>query len=172
MNSIAVPSRDITSEIDELVSEYGNSIYRMCFLYLKDLHLAEDAVQETFIKVYTCYPQFRGDSDIKTWIMRIAINVCKNYQRSSWWKMGNAAKSLNEAALTVDPVSLEDDGLVLEIMKLPIKYKEVILLFYYQDLPIREIAKVLDIAESTVSVRLKRGRDKLKTKIKGWYFDE
>lgn len=172
MNSIAVPNRNITSEIDELVSQYGNSIYRMCFLYLKDLHLAEDAVQDTFIKVYTGYPQFRGDADIKTWIMRIAINVCKNYQRSSWWKMGNAAKSLNEVALITDPASVEDDALVLEIMKLPVKYKEVILLFYYQDMPIREVAKVLDIPESTVSVRLKRGREQLKSKIQGWYYDE
>lgn len=172
MNLSAVPKIDDTSEIDSLIADYGNAIFRMCFLYLKDIHLAEDAVQDTFIKVYKGYPQFKGDSDIKTWIMRIAINVCKNYRRSSWWKIGNAAKALNEVAITPFLTSAEDDTLVLEIMKLPAKYKEAILLFYYQDLPIREIARVLEISESTVAVRLKRGREQLKSKLKGWYYDE
>ncbi len=172
MNSIPVPNRDSTTDIDELVYEYGDSLCRMCFLYLKDVHLAEDAVQDTFLKVYKSYPQFKGDSDIKTWIMRIAINVCKNYRRSFWWKHVDAAKSLQEIAFSSNPESLQDDTLVLEIMKLSPKYKEVILLFYYHDMPIREIARALNIPESTVAVRLKRAREQLKSKLEGWYYDE
>ena len=68
--------------------------------------------------------------------------------------------------------SLQDDTLVLEIMKLSPKYKEVILLFYYHDMPIREIARALNIPESTVAVRLKRAREQLKSKLEGWYYDE
>lgn len=165
-------NRIAASDIDDLVSKYGDSLLRMCFLYLNDIHLAEDAVQDTFLKVYKCYPQFKGDSEVKTWITRIAINVCKNYQRSSWWKHIDVAKSLEKVVADQNPESIQDDTLILEIMKLPYKYKEVILLFYYYDMPIREISLVLNISQSTVSVRLKRAREKLKSRLKGWYYDE
>jgi RNA polymerase sigma-70 factor (ECF subfamily) len=145
----------------------------MSYLYLKDIHLAEDAVQDTFIKVYKSYPQFKGNSGLKTWIMRIAINVCKNYRRTSWWKRIDVLESLNsipaEAGAAPD---LRDDTLLLEIMRLSPKYKEVILLFYYQDMTTREISRALNIPESTVSVRLKRARERLKIKLKGWYYDD
>ncbi|MDD3365368.1 MAG: sigma-70 family RNA polymerase sigma factor, partial [Syntrophomonas sp.] len=129
MISILEPDRNIALNINELVSEYGNSLLRMCFLYLKDIHLAEDAVQETFLKVYKNHPQFKGDSEVKTWIMRIAINVCKNYLRSSWWKRVDVAESLNSIPTDTNMEAIPDDTLLLEIMKLSPKYKEVILLF-------------------------------------------
>lgn len=172
MISISVPNRNDDLNIDKLVSEYGNSLLRMSFLYLKDIQLAEDAVQDTFIKVYKSYPQFKGDSDIKTWIMRIAINVCKNYRRSSWWKRIDVVESLNSIPTGQGAQDGHDDTLLLEIMRLSPKYKEVILLFYYQDMSTREIAQALNIPESTVSIRLKRAREQLKTKLKGWYYDE
>jgi RNA polymerase sigma factor (sigma-70 family) len=171
--SIPVPERNDDLNIDKLISQYGNSLLRMSYLYLKDIHLAEDAVQDTFIRVYKSYPQFKGDAELKTWIMRIAINVCKNYRRSSWWKRVDVLESLNsipaEAGLIPD---LRDDTLLLEIMRLSPKYKEVILLFYYQDMTTREISQALNIPESTVSIRLKRAREKLKIKLKGWYYDD
>ena len=153
-----------------LLNEYGNSVFRMCFLYLKDVQLAEDALQDTFIKVYNSYPEFKGYSNEKTWITRIAINTCKNYLRSSWWKL------IDESALLESIPSEEnlmwDDTLIVQIMKLSAKYKEVILLFYYQDMKIREISEVLQIPESTVAVRLKRARETLKISLKGWFYDE
>lgn len=71
-------------DLERVITEYGDSLLRMCFLYLKDIHLAEDAVQDTLIKAYLNYGKFRKDSSEKTWIVRIGINVCKNYLRSSW----------------------------------------------------------------------------------------
>ncbi|WP_141502369.1 sigma factor [Paenibacillus luteus] len=68
-------------DMKRIIAEYGNSLLRMCFLYLKDIRLAEDAVQDTLIKVYKSYSQFKGHANEKTWIMKIAINVCKNYQQ-------------------------------------------------------------------------------------------
>lgn len=167
MISISVPDENSTPNMKKLIDEYGNSILRMCFLYLKDTHLAEDAVQDTFIKVYTNYSQFKGNSNEKTWIMRIAINVCKNYLRSSWWKRIDESAVLE--AIPADENIVEDDTLLLNVMKLSLKYKEVILLYYYQDMKIREIAKALQIPESTVSIRLKRAREKLKINLEGWF---
>ncbi|HBQ85628.1 MAG TPA: RNA polymerase subunit sigma-24 [Syntrophomonas sp.] len=172
MFSISVPDRNTPMDISYLVAEYGDSLLRMCFLYLKDIHLAEDAVQDTFLKVYNNYSQFKSESEIKTWIMRIAINVCKNYRRSSWWKRVVITEALNEIPADTSLETQQDNTLVLEIMKLSPKYKEVILLFYYQELKIQEISQVLNIPESTVSTRLKRAREQLGTKLKGWYFDD
>ena len=163
MISISVPDRNVAPDIKKLLDEYGNAVLRMCFLYLKDTHLAEDAVQDTFIKVYNSYSQFRGKSSEKTWIMRIAINVCKNYLRSSWWKHVKESAVLDDIPARENAV--RDDTLLLEVMKLSRKYKEVVLLFYYQDMKIREIAEALQIPESTVSVRLKRAREKLKSNL-------
>lgn len=172
MISLIVPSRENETSINKLVLLYGNELLRMCFLYLKDIHLAEDALQDTFIKALNCYGQFNGKSNEKTWLTRIAINVCKDYLRASWWRHIDESAVLDSIPAPDGDDILQDDTLVLEIMKLSPKYKEVILLYYYQSLKTREISEVLHIPESTVSVRLKRAKEKLKSKLKGWYYDE
>ena len=73
-------------ELQRMLEVYGNDVLRLCTLYLKDRHLAEDALQETFIKVWQKYHTYLGQANEKTWIMRIAINVCKNYLRTAWIK--------------------------------------------------------------------------------------
>ncbi len=153
MDSISVACELEEVNIRGLVDDYGNSILRMCLIYLKDFHLAEDAVQETFIKVYKNYSNFKGDSSEKTWVMRIAINVCKNYLRGSWWKRIDESAVLESIPIKEnfeDESSELADKLILEVMKLNIKYKEVILLYYYQELKVREISEVLRIPEATV----------------------
>ncbi len=156
--------------MDRIIHTYGNSVLRMCFLYLKDAHLAEDAAQETFLKVYRSYAQFDGSAGEKTWIMRIAINVCKDYLRSAWNRRVNVVEALQDIPVTQE-YPHEDETLLQEVMRLKPKYQEVILLFYYQDMKISEIAKVLNAPESTVSVRLKRAREQLKKRLEGWYED-
>ena len=64
--------------LERLMREYGDSVFRMCYLYLKDYYLAEDATQETFIKAMKSYDSFLHNSNEKTWLIRIAINSCKN----------------------------------------------------------------------------------------------
>ncbi|MDF2890368.1 MAG: polymerase, sigma-24 subunit, subfamily [Clostridia bacterium] len=173
MGYISVQDRKPIPDMKHLIEEYGDSLLRLCFLYLKDTHLAEDAVQDTFIKVHKSYSTFKGHSEEKTWIMRIAINVCKNYLRSSWWKHIDETIVLdNIPSSNSNDEILQDEALLLQIMKLPIKYKEVLLLFYYQDMKIREIAEVLNTPEATISVRLMRSREILKTNLKGWHYDE
>lgn len=71
--------------LEKFMSDYGDTIFRMCFLYLKDYQLAEDATQETFIKALTSYEKFEHNSSEKTWLIRIAINCCKNIMRTHWF---------------------------------------------------------------------------------------
>ena len=104
-------------DMERIVGAYGNAVLRMCFLYLKDPPLAEDASQETFLKVYRNYAQFDGTAGEKTWVMRIAINVCKDYLRSAWNRRVSVVEALNEIPAAEDSPH-EDDTLLREIMNL------------------------------------------------------
>lgn len=163
-------------DIERIIKTYGDSLLKMCMIYLKDRDLAEDAVQDTFIKVYQKYHTFNGESEEKTWIMRIAINTCKNYMRTSWFKKvktGFELETISEEK--VEGNLLEEEmqkQLLQEVTALGHKYKEVILLYYYQELSIKEIAKVLDIKEGAVKVRLQRAREKLSMQLKEVQHDE
>lgn len=158
-------------DMERIVDQYGTSLLRMCYLYLKDMQLAEDAVQDTFLKVYRNYGQFNGGAGEKTWVTRIAINVCKDYLRTAWRRRVNVVEELNDIPDAEGPHAAEDGALLNEVMALKPKYREVLLLYYYQDLKISEIAKVLGAPESTISVRLKRAREQLKSRLEGWEFD-
>ena len=158
-----------------IMNQYGDYIVRLCYLYLKNWHLAEDASQEVFIKVYRYLEDFREDANEKTWISRIAINVCKNYRRTSWFrKVQIGLQTEDEANILEDKVyqkeksieeelvnRIESSELLKGVMSLPIKYREVILLHYYQELKISEIAEILHISEGAVKMRLSRGRNKM-----------
>lgn len=156
-------------KLEQLIDDYGDGLLRMCCLYLNDLQLAQDAVQETFIKVYNSLDKFRGDSSEKTWITSIAINVCKSYLRKNRYKHMLFFDDLHGEPQTEDKIS--DDEVLKRISELKPKYREVILLYYYRELKIKEIAEVLKISESAAAVRLSRAREQLKNSLKEWYFD-
>lgn len=152
--------------LQSLMDEYGDSVLRMCYVYLKDYQLAEDVTQETFIRVYQYLDEFKGQSSIKTWIIQIAINLSKNQMRTNWWK-NRVDEELPDIPTNEYSDSFVDRQLIMnEVSKLPSKYREVILLYYYQELSIAEVAMVLHINESTVKSRLSRAKKKLKPELK------
>ena len=153
-----------------LLDDWGDRLLRLCTLYLKDVHLAEDAVQETLLKAWRHADTFRGGGSEMTWITRIAINVCKGYLRSPWKRRREPADIMDQ--LPAPAAGLRDDTLPKAIMRLSRPYREVILLHYYQQLKAREIAQLLHIPLSTVTVRLSRARQQLRDELKGWYYDE
>ena len=73
--------QDQKPDLDRLMTQYGTSLLRLCYMYLKDYQLAQDAVQETFVKVYLKYSLFRAEASEKTWITRISMNVCRDMMR-------------------------------------------------------------------------------------------
>ncbi|WP_324825362.1 RNA polymerase sigma factor [Sinanaerobacter sp. ZZT-01] len=170
MEQYSVPKKEDEPDMERLIRQYGDSLLRMCCLYLHDLQLAEDAVQDTYIKVYRKWDTFKGKSSEKTWITSIAINVCKSRLRSSWYNMMLFRGEQEKEPFYEDKI--KDDTILNEIAGLKPKYREVILLFYYQELKIKEIAAALRITESSATVRLSRAREQLRASLKGWYFDE
>ena len=156
-------------DLERLLQEHGDSLYRMCVLYLKDEFLAQDAVQDTFLKAMTA--SFRGECSEKTFLAGIAINVCRDYLRSPW-RRRRAGPELLETASAVPAPEPTDDTLPRAVMALPGKYREVVVLYYYQELKAKEVAEALQLSLSTVTVRLTRARAMLKKKLKGWYYDD
>lgn len=172
MQGIKAPDSHAEQVFTELVDTYQTSLLRMCYLNLQDAGLAEDAVQETYIKAYRALSSFRNESNLKTWLMKIAINTCRDMQRGSWWKHMNRAVTLDQLNSAIPPVSDDVISLNMEIAQLPMKLREVVFLYYYQNMTTEEIADALRIAPSTVSSRLKKAREKLRLALKGVYFDE
>ena len=78
MEVVPGPDDNLENRLIFLMEKYEKDLLRMCCVYLRDISLAEDAVQETFLKAYKNLKDFRGDSNEKTWLMRIAVNTCKD----------------------------------------------------------------------------------------------
>ena len=150
-----------------LVEAQQTSLLRMCYMVLRDREAAKDAVQETFLKAYRGIEQFRGESSSKTWLTTIAMNTCRDMRRSAWLRYMDrrvTPEDLPEAAI---PPEEDDRELTMRVMQLPAKLREVIVLYYYQDMNTVEIAQSLGLAQSTVSTRLKRAREKLREVLEG-----
>ena len=158
---------------ERLVDQYQEPVLCMCCLCLGDKTLAEDAVQETFIRVYRNLEKFRGESSEKTWIMKIAMHVCYDMNHTGWFRHTN--RRVTPEMLPGEAVTEEeknDAELAEAVKKLPFKLREVILLYYYQGMNVNEIADALNISHSSVSGRLKRGKEKLKNMLEGRELDE
>lgn len=151
----------------ELMQRYEKDVLRLCLVYLRDTQMAQDAVQETFLKVYKGLERFRGDSADRTWIMRIAINTCKDMRRAAWYRYVNRSVTPDMLPEPSQP-SMEDNiAITLEIMRLPRKEMEALLLYYEQGMSMGEAAEALGVTESTVSKRLTRAREKLREALEG-----
>ena len=160
------PDRD--QRFEQLAEAYQGSVLRLCYLTLCDKTLAEDATQETFLKVYRPMDSFRGECSEKTWIMKIAVRTCYDMNRSGWFRFMNhrvTPEMLTEQA--AEEVDESDAELMTAVLSLPRKLREAILLHHYQGLNVSETANALGISQASASGRLKRGRQKLKELLEG-----
>lgn len=164
-------------EISFIYQEYGTIILRMCYIYLGTRELAEDALQETFLRVCRSYSEYRNESSMKTWLTRIAINVClnmlkanKNSKETSMYDSDNNLIEFPGAESAVDvelKLSLSE-----YINGLPLDLRQVVIMFYYMEYNTREISELLDMKRSKVEFYLKKARKLLSKKIKGGFQNE
>jgi len=167
MEFVQGPGINFNEHLERMVLQYEKDLLRICYIYLRDAALVQDAVQETFLRAYQNIHSFRAECSEKTWLMRIAMNVCKDFRKSAWYRFVDRRVSLDHLSIPTAPPSLEQITLTSEIMKLPRKHMEVVLLYYYQDLNTREIAEVLNITPSAVSDRLSKARSRLRVSLRG-----
>lgn len=152
---------DIKQSYEVLYDKYGTQIYRTILAYLKNTHDAEDVLQNTFYKLYISDKDFESEEYVKNWLFFVAINEAKNVLKSRW----RFYQSLDEVVLTTE--NEEHHELFEQIMKLPDKYRLVIVLHYYNGYTAAEIARFLDKKESTILTQLQRGREKLEKLLIG-----
>lgn len=157
--------------LENLIELYGNDVLRIATIYTQNPNTAEDIFQEVFFKVSKYISSFKGKSSQKTWIIKITINTCKDYLKSSWKKKIILTDNFhdNENTINYDYNILNSETsnfIIKEILSLPEKYKDVIILYYYKDFNTSEISKILNIPEATVRTRMKRAREILKEKLK------
>ena len=148
-----------------LMTEYEIPIRRMCCVYLRDEDLAADAVQETFLRAYTALDRFRGESSEKTWLMRIAVNVCHSMRRTGWLRFIDRRVTLDQLPEPVVHADYSLSELTIDVMRLPRKLLDVVLLHDYQGFTAREIGSLLGIPYQTVISRLKTAHTRLRISL-------
>ena len=146
-----------------VLEAYGDGILRLAYSYLHSRTDAEDVLQDTLVQYLTKRPVFEGPAHEKAWLMRVAINLCKN-QLSAPWK--RRWEELDEDQPCFD----QEESAVLEAVNgLPVKYREVIHLYYVEGYSTAEIASLLGRGEGAVRVQLSRGRERLRRVLKEAY---
>lgn len=167
MGTFREPSRASEDVLNRLVEEYQGALLRLCYAYLHDRSLAEDAVQETFLKAYRNLNGYRGDASEKTWLMKIAMNTCRDFRRTGWFLHTDRTMTPDRLPEPSASASEQDREITAAVMRLPVKLREVVLLCYYQSMTTVEAAQTLGISQQAVSARLQRARARLHNVLEG-----
>lgn len=170
-----------------LMESFGSDVLQVCYLYLKDYPLAQDAAQTAFMKVWEALTRPSAATRAvfspspastpsghaeKAWLMRIAVNTCKNVLKSREYRLYAKATPLDQLPEPSHTDAYADDTVLSAVLSLPEKYREAVVLHYYQSLPLSDVASALHLPQATVRTRLHRARKLLHPLLKGWYFDE
>lgn len=158
-------ARDRANKIvAEALDTYGNTILRCAYSYLHNMADAEEILQDTLLKLLTAAPNFESEDHKKAWLLRVAANLSKN--RIEY----NALRASDDLSEELAEEGQEDLSFVWEAVKaLPVPFREVIHLHYYEGYSTEEIAAILKRNPSTVRSDLRRGREKLKLVLKEAY---
>lgn len=149
------------SDIAELLDMYADMVMRIAYQNMRTQTDAEDVCQDVFIKLVEKERTFDDDEHIKAWLIRVTVNTCKDYLKSAWHSK-TAEYNGNEYAY-VD----KNNDILDEVMSLPVKYRNVIYLHYFEGYSVEEIGRILGKNANTVKTWLKRGRNELKISILG-----
>ena len=148
-----------------LVEHYADLILRTGKTWLGDMDDAKDICQTVLIKLLENPRAFPEEGQERAWVVRIAVNECKNWRKTAWFRRRVPLdESLRLAAEDPEP---EDGSLLAQVQALPAMYREVIFLRYYEGYEVKEIAALLGRSPALVSTHLKRGKEKLRNMLGG-----
>jgi len=161
------PESGQEKRLTDMIHLYEKDILRLCYMYLHDVDLARDAVQDTFLKAYMHLDRQQEQGKDKNWLVSIAANTCRDYLRSAWVRHMNRYIQPEELPVAASPPDEDRMALTAAIMNLPQKYSEAVILRYVQGLDLRETADALHITPSAVSRRCRKACQKLKRELEG-----
>jgi RNA polymerase sigma-70 factor (ECF subfamily) len=150
----------------KIMEEHGQEVWNYAYFLTKRKELADDVAQDTFIKAYRNIASFRGESSVRTWLLKITRNTAYDYKHTSFFRkvilmdMIQDKQTVPSAEHEYFQIKYKDD-IWLTVLALPIKLREVLLLDAYYQMDMIEIALTLNIALGTVKSRLHRARRKV-----------
>lgn len=154
---------DTDSVVIELFERYSDMVYRISISYGKNDYIAEEVVQEVFLRYLKKRPHFENSEHEKAWFIRVALNCCKSMLSCAWIKR---MRPLEEAGEAVDFFQQKEENDLFEMLsELPAKYRIVLYLRYYEEYQVKEIAKLLGITPNLVSARLVRAKKLMKQEL-------
>lgn len=151
------------AETENAIRRHINMVYRLALAQTRNVTAAEDVTQEVFLRFIQKYDSFETDEHIKAWLIRVTYNCSKSIFLSAWNR--KTVPLTDEIAFDTP----EKSEVYFAVQSLPSKYRAAIHLFYYEDMSVKEIADAMGLKQSTVKSRLFRGRELLRTKLKGGY---
>lgn len=152
-----------------VMQNYTDYLLKLAYLYVKDWQAAEDIVQDVFLTYYQKSEQFEERSSLKTYLAKMAINKCKDYLKSWRYRKHVLTNSfLNPARKVRNRIVEQDEKLELAeaVLQLPLKYREVIIYYYFDELSVLEVSGMLSVSDNTVKTRLRKARSLLKDQLK------
>lgn len=144
--------------------KFGDTVLRAAYACCGSYAEAEDITQDVFLQLHTKPQSFTDDEHLKAWLLRVAINKCKNFKRSFRISRTSSLDNAETESVSYE-MKTEDSSVLAEIKTLPKKYASVIYLYYYEGYNTREIAEMQGKSENTVSSLLRRGREKLRLEL-------
>lgn len=152
-----------------LVEQYSDMILRLGYSWLGDMDDAMDICQEVLLKLLTDQRAFPDQGQERAWVVRLAVNQCKNWKKSAWFR--HRAPLEEGLHLAVEAPEPEADTLLEQIRRLPAKYRQVLYLRYYEGYEVQEIARLLGRSPGLVSTHLARARIKLREQLEGTCYE-
>lgn len=152
MSTLPVHGQGKSADFSEIYKKHFNMLYRVCYSYLKNVTDTDDIVSDVFVKLIKTNPIFEDEEHEKRWLLRTAINQCKDFFKHWWRKNAN----IDDYEHLGSPFKTDD--LLQDVLKLPTKYKDVIYLHYYEGYSTREIAEILQKPPSSVRVYMHEAR--------------
>ena len=149
-------------EFLEIYNRQVDTVYRVCYSFMKNKADTEDMVQETFLRLLSAGKTFENERHEKAWLIVTASNLCKDTLKNWWRKNENIDDYLNIAE---EPK--QEDGILDMILSLPDDYKDAVYMYYYEGYTTAEIARHLHCPEATVRSRLSRARNRLQSMMGG-----
>ena len=146
--------------ISEQIEKFGDMVYRLGIVYLRNDQDAQDVFQEVFLRLFEKQPVFESEEHERAWLITVTANCCKNLLRSVWYRRTVPLEEL--CAPVPEPETREA---LMTLLGLPDKYRQVLYLYYYEGYRTEELARLLHIKPATVRTRLKRGRELLKIRL-------
>ena len=152
--------------VEDVLSRHGERLLHLAYSYLHNRADAEDILQDVLVQFLRKAPEFDSEEHERAWLLRVAINLCKNRLKVPWRSHCQLPEDYPGQGIPEDSIALLE-----AVSALPLKYREVVHLFYYEDAATAQIAALLNERESTVRKRLSRARDILRSTLRGGDFN-